>query len=176
MTSDRSKRIENRLQLILVTVLMLLLITAGAYSFFTLRKIRIEIEEITELYIPIAGIVTQIAPGLPPLLIDSKQISRVVLNLVTNAYQAMPDGGELTIKAQANKDTIHLSIADTGCGISRENMRKLFEPLFTNKTRGIGLSLAVSKNLVEINGGIIEAESEQGKGSTFTIILPVKER
>ncbi|MBU4425705.1 MAG: hypothetical protein KKB35_03120 [Proteobacteria bacterium] len=68
-----------------------------------------------------------------------------------------------------------LSITDTGCGIFRENMKNIFEPLFTTKARGIGLGLSVSKSLVDANGGSIKVESEEGKGSTFTLILPTRE-
>jgi two-component system NtrC family sensor kinase len=68
---------------------------------------------------------------------------------------------------------VALSVSDTGCGIPSENMARLFEPLFTTKSRGIGLGLAVSKNLVEANEGSIEVESEVGEGSTFTVRLPV---
>lgn len=95
-------------------------------------------------------------------------------NLVANAYQAMPEGGNLTISAQAEKEKVSLFITDTGCGISKENMEKIFEPLFTTRARGIGLGLAVSRNLVELNGGSVEVESEAGKGSTFTVALPIK--
>ena len=109
---------------------------------------------------------------LPPVFVDSGQISQVLLNLVTNACQAMPDGGKLSIQVKAEQDKVHVSVTDTGSGISKDNMKNLFEPLFTTKARGIGLGLALSKNLVEINGGRIEVESEEGKGSTFTVILP----
>jgi len=76
---------------------------------------------------------------------------------------------------------VAISISDTGCGISEENVKKLFEPLFTTKAKGIGLGLALSKNLVEANGGSIEVESpstklragEEGKGSTFFVTLPL---
>jgi PAS domain S-box-containing protein len=117
---------------------------------------------------------TRIAPDLPALFVDSKQIEHVLINLVTNAYQAMHKGGQLTMNARAEKGRVHLSVTDTGCGIAKENMEKLFEPLFTTKARGIGLGLAVSKGLVEANGGSIEVESEDGKGSTFTVVLPTK--
>jgi signal transduction histidine kinase len=70
---------------------------------------------------------------------------------------------------------VALSVKDTGCGIAEENMEKLFEPLFTTKAKGIGLGLAVSKNLVEANGGSIEVESVEGEGSIFTITLPIEE-
>jgi len=120
-------------------------------------------------------VATEIAPDLPPLLVDPRQIGQVLVNLITNAYDAMPEGGRLSLSAEAKKENVYLSIRDTGCGISRENMERLFEPLFTTKARGIGLGLAVSKNLVEVNGGSIEVESEEGKGSTFTVVLPTKE-
>jgi signal transduction histidine kinase len=120
-------------------------------------------------------VTTEIAPDLPPVFVDPRQIGHVLGNLVINAYQAMPEGGDLTISARAEEDKVTLSITDTGCRISPENIGKLFEPLFTTKARGIGLGLAVSKNLVEANGGGIEVESQEGQGSTFTVILPVKE-
>ena len=68
---------------------------------------------------------------------------------------------------------MHISIADMGCGIPPENMKKLFQPLFTTRARGIGLGLPISKNLVEANGGSIAVESEEGRGSTFTLRLPI---
>jgi PAS domain S-box-containing protein len=120
-------------------------------------------------------IITRIPPDLSPVLVDPLQIEQVFDNLVTNACQAMPEGGKLTIEAKAEEDKTLISVADTGSGISQENMEKLFEPLFTTKARGIGLGLAISKILVEANGGSIEVKSEEGGGSTFTVILPIKE-
>ncbi len=117
-------------------------------------------------------VITEIAPDLPPVFVDPQQTGQVLGNLVTNAYQAMKEGGNLTISAQAEGGQVSLSVADTGCGIPPENMAKLFEPLFTTRTRGIGLGLAVSKSLVEANGGSIEVISKVGKGSTFTVRLP----
>jgi signal transduction histidine kinase len=118
---------------------------------------------------------TKIASDLPPVYVDSRQIGQVLHNLVTNAYQAMPEGGKLTISARAEKGRVILSITDTGCGISQENIKKLFEPLFTTRANGIGLGLTVCKNLVETNGGSIEVESKGGKGSTFILLLPINE-
>ncbi len=118
---------------------------------------------------------TQIAPDLPPVYVDLHQMGQVLVNLVVNAYQAMKEGGKLTISAQAEEGQVALSVTDTGSGISQENMAKIFEPLFTTKARGIGLGLAVSRSLVEANGGSIKVESEEGKGSTFTVRLPTRE-
>jgi signal transduction histidine kinase len=119
-------------------------------------------------------VATTIPSDLPPVFIDHRQIGQVLDNLFTNACQAMPEGGKLSIQAKAKKDKVHVSVMDTGSGISKENLEKVFEPLFTTKTRGIGLGLAVSKNLMEANGGSIEVESEEGKGSIFTVIIPTK--
>jgi len=117
-------------------------------------------------------VATDIDPALQPVHVDVQQISQVLNNLVTNAYQAMPGGGTLKIKATAAEDGARISFADTGCGIPEEDMEKLFEPLFTTKARGIGLGLSVSKNLAEVNGGSIEVEGEVDQGSTFTVVLP----
>jgi signal transduction histidine kinase len=115
-----------------------------------------------------------IAPDLPPVWVDPQQIGQVLTNLVTNAYQAMPEGGQLTLSAQASGDQIRLSVTDTGVGMSPETLEKIFEPLFTTKTTGIGLGLLVSKNLVEVNGGVIKVESVSGKGSSFMVWLPTR--
>ena len=122
-----------------------------------------------------AEVTTQLPPDLPPVFTDPRQMGQVLGNLVTNGYQAMPEGGSLTISAQAEGKRVSISITDTGCGISQENMEKVFEPLFTTKMRGIGLGLAVSRSLAEANGGSIEVESQEGKGSTFTVTLLTKE-
>jgi signal transduction histidine kinase len=110
------------------------------------------------------------------VFVDSQQIGQVLTNLVTNAYQAMPTGGKLTIQGEVAKDYVRILVTDTGRGISPENIQKIFEPLFTTKAKGIGLGLAVSKNMVEANGGTIEVASREGKGSTFTINLPTEPR
>jgi signal transduction histidine kinase len=152
-------------------------------------------------------VATDLASDLPAVFVDAQQIGQVLSNLVTNAYQAMPQGGELTISAQvvsggagdAKRGTrsggaassssllptsrfasllptsIALTITDTGHGMSPEVMAKVFEPLYTTKTKGIGLGLAVSKNLVELNGGRIEVASKEGQGSSFIVILPTGE-
>jgi signal transduction histidine kinase len=131
---------------------------------------------------------TEIPDNLPLLRVDPLQMGQVLTNFITNAVQAMPDGGELRVTArlagtmqepllqnpeQETGDFIQLSVTDTGEGIAPENMSKLFQPLFTTKPKGIGLGLVVCKNLVEANGGQIEVESEPGKGTTFTVKLPM---
>ena len=120
-------------------------------------------------------VINHLDNNLPSVFVDRHQIGQILFNLVNNAYQAMPDGGELTISALVDNRQIKLSIADTGTGISEENKLKIFKPLFTTKARGIGLGLVVTKNLVEANGGSISVESTEGEGTIFTVALPMKE-
>jgi signal transduction histidine kinase len=87
----------------------------------------------------------------------------------------MPQGGTLTISAHNDGDMVAIDISDTGSGITPEHLDKLFEPLFTTKPKGIGLGLAVCKNLIEANGGAIRVESKEHEGTTFTVTLPLKE-
>jgi PAS domain S-box-containing protein len=115
-------------------------------------------------------------PDLPQVRVDPRQMVQVVGNLVTNACQAMPEQGTLTLRVKRfDGGMVGIIVTDTGVGISPEHMSKLFEPLFTTKPRGIGLGLAVCKKLVDANGGRIEAQSEPGKGATFTVYLPIHE-
>ena len=114
--------------------------------------------------------------NLPPVRCRPAQINQLVLALLTNATQAMEGkAGQITVRTGlADSTQAWFEIADQGCGIPPENLPKLFEPLFTTKIKGIGLGLAVSKKLIEANGGRIEVKSEAGVGSTFTIWMPVK--
>ena len=110
---------------------------------------------------------------LPRLLADPHHMAQVLGNLVLNAYQAMPQGGKMIISAAQKEAQIAIAVKDSGVGITPEYIDKLFEPLFTTKARGIGLGLAICKNLVEANGGRIEVQSKPGRGSTFTVYLPM---
>jgi signal transduction histidine kinase len=119
----------------------------------------------------------RLGAGLPAVCGDAGQLKQVFRNIIANAVQAMPEGGTLTIAAdQDAHGRVAVSVTDTGVGIPVENREKLFEPLFTTKARGIGLGLAVIKTLVERHDGRIDVESEAGKGSTFTVSLPVRGR
>lgn len=110
-----------------------------------------------------------------PVRTDPEQISRVFANIISNAVQAMSaKGGELNIDTGEESDFLWIKFRDNGCGIPEENLEKIFEPLFTTKPKGIGLGLAISKRLVEQNGGKIEVASQVGQGTTFTVKLPLE--
>ena len=118
------------------------------------------------------------AANLPPALVDPVHAGQVIMNLVTNAAQAM-DGsdGELIIRHRAGPPgTVQLEVCDTGPGIAPEVLGKIFEPLFTTKARGIGLGLAVSKSLALANGGELTVDSRLGQGATFRLTVPVADR
>jgi len=105
--------------------------------------------------------------------VDVEKMIRVFNNLIKNAFEAMPDGGSLTIKSEVANNALRFSFADTGVGIARENLDKLFNPLFTTKAKGMGFGLAICKRIVEAHNGRILADSVLGVGTTFTIELPV---
>jgi signal transduction histidine kinase len=111
--------------------------------------------------------------GLPPMRADTFQLEQVFVNLITNAVQAMPQGGTLRLHTYREDDGVAVQVTDSGVGIKPEHLPRLFEPLFTTKARGIGLGLAVSKTLVENHGGTIRVESAVAEGTTFTVTLPL---
>ena len=106
---------------------------------------------------------------------SKNQLRQVFLNMVANARDAMPDGGTLTVKTMNRGDNIHIEIKDTGIGIRRENINKIFDAFFTTKesVKDVGLGLSVCYGFIQEHGGDIRVSSQLGTGTTFTIILPV---
>jgi signal transduction histidine kinase len=120
--------------------------------------------------------VLQLQDDLPPVYVDPKQIQQVLLNLILNGIQAMQSGGVLTLKTALTQDDgkkwVIVSISDTGQGIPDQILGKIFTPFFTTKAQGTGLGLAICHKLVTQQGGSIRVESEDGKGTVFSIQLP----
>jgi signal transduction histidine kinase len=110
---------------------------------------------------------------LPKLTLDPLLLKRVMVNLVTNSIQAMPNGGKLTIKVTVEISRAIITVEDTGVGIPNEIRFKIFQPLMTTKSKGQGFGLAVAKRLVEAQNGNIYFESERGVGTKFTITFPL---
>jgi len=123
------------------------------------------------------AVVKRYAPDLPPVLGVRQELEQVVLNLLVNAWHAMPGGGTITITAQRQGATAQIAIADTGCGIPEEHMSRLFEPFFTTKPpgQGTGLGLAVVHQLITAHGGHIAIDSRVNEGTTVTLTLPLFE-
>jgi two-component system NtrC family sensor kinase len=120
-------------------------------------------------------------PDLPDILIDPSQIEQVFVNMVVNACQAMPDGGRLCVNMYADYHRHYLVtiIEDSGHGIAAEHLAKVFDPFFTTKDQpttglaGTGLGLSVSYGIIQNHGGHIGVKSEVGRGTTFTVELPL---
>lgn len=118
--------------------------------------------------------------SLPPVPVARSNIKQVFLNLLLNACEAMPQGGNLTLRTglrqTERRQTATIVFADTGAGIAADDQAKLFEPFFTTKASGTGLGLAVSYGIVETHGGWIKVKSAPGSGATFTVYLPVERK
>ena len=121
------------------------------------------------------SVVLKLDERLPVIVADANAIGQVVLNLLTNARGAMPDGGEITVETShmPSARTVRLAVRDTGTGIPPEILPKIFDPFYTTKLDGTGLGLSISHGIMDEHRGEIEVRSEGGKGSTFTLIFPL---
>jgi signal transduction histidine kinase len=117
--------------------------------------------------------------NLPVMMVDKDQIKQMILNLVGNGIDAIAHGGEVSIKAHLmpGGDSVAIEVRDNGVGIPDENLSKLFTPFFTTKEmgKGTGLGLAIAYGIVKMHSGDISAQSQEGKGTTFTVCLPVEQ-
>jgi signal transduction histidine kinase len=118
--------------------------------------------------------VLELTKSEPIIKMDSEKMKRVFGNLVKNAVDAMPNGGKLTITSRESDDNVEIAFADTGTGMTKEVMEKIWAPFFTTKARGMGLGLPICKRFVEAHGGSIRVENTFGKGTTFTVTIPIE--
>ncbi len=118
---------------------------------------------------------TFLSADLPTLQLNTEMMRQALLNLLLNAVQAMPKGGELTIQATVENGMVTLSLIDTGTGIAPEVLPKIFKPFYSTKSRsgGSGLGLPTTRKIIEAHNGTIDVQSEIGKGTKFTIRLPI---
>ncbi len=126
--------------------------------------------EISETIVVSVSVLKKMKMKIDPVL-----MRRVFINLITNAIQAMPDGGNLAIKASKKAGEVFISVKDTGVGIRKDDLSKLFQPLFTTKAKGQGFGLPVCKRIIDAHGGDITVKSKVGKGSKFIVKIPLKE-
>ncbi len=110
---------------------------------------------------------------LPEVFADGEKLKQVIINLILNGAQAMPGGGHLEISTRAAEDNVVMEFADTGEGIPSENLEKIFNPFFTTRDTGTGLGLAISHQIIKMHGGTIDVKSSEGKGSVFTVTMPI---
>lgn len=110
----------------------------------------------------------------PKMKADVEKMKRVFVNVIRNAVDAMPSGGKLTIRSRKSEGFVEVSFADTGVGISKDVLERIWAPLFTTKAKGMGLGLSICKRVVKAHGGTISVESEVGKGTTFTVTVAIE--
>jgi two-component system NtrC family sensor kinase len=120
---------------------------------------------------------TRVAQGLPELVCDAAQVQQMLLALAMNALEATPQNGRVTLEARPDPAGIALAVSDTGNGIPREHQDRIFEPFFTTKEagKGVGLGLAVVYGIVTRHHGTIDLASEPGRGTSFTVRLPLRQ-
>jgi two-component system NtrC family sensor kinase len=118
----------------------------------------------------------QLDASLPQVLGNPRNLQQVFLNLMLNSIQAMPKGGCLTVSAAVENEYVRVDVQDTGIGIKTENLAKVFDPFFSTKEpgQGTGLGLAVSYGIIEAHNGRITVQSEEAKGTTFSVLLPLQ--
>jgi signal transduction histidine kinase len=136
------------------------------------------VEEMVDFFGPMARadhieIKCYFPADLPPVQLSRDLFKQALLNLLLNAQQAMPNGGEITIQATQEGDAISLSVIDTGHGMPPDVAAKAFRPFFSTRTGGTGLGLATTRKIIQAHGGTIDVQSEVGHGTKFTIHLPI---
>lgn len=131
-------------------------------------------EVLAQLEVPSGISIVKDVESEPKIRVDRDKILRVFTNLIKNAFDAMPNGGALTIRSEKIENDVCISFTDTGTGISEENLQKLWTPLFTTKTKGMGFGLSICKRFVDAHGGRILVKSQTGKGTTFIVTIPIK--
>jgi two-component system NtrC family sensor kinase len=131
-----------------------------------------------ELFVSNITLEKNLQPNLPKVWVDANSLRQVILNLLNNAKDAITGQGKITISTFQDGEFVYISVKDTGCGISQEQMDKIFLPFYTTKPvgKGTGLGLSVSYNIIKSFGGTIRVESIVGKGSKFTIVLPIQNK
>ena len=157
-------------------------------SFAKVRRLHLEptdlnhqIEDVLEFFAPEARdggieIVHYLDPDLPRVRLDREAFRQALLNLIINAKQAMPDGGQLMVRTAAQGATVAIIIIDTGCGMDEHTASKMFEAFFSTKPGGSGLGLPTTQKIIDGHGGRISVHSELGRGTQITIELPVPAR
>jgi signal transduction histidine kinase len=122
------------------------------------------------------NLTTDFDPSLTIVEADGEQVWQAVMNLIRNSLEAMPAGGELAVSTRKDGADAAVRVRDTGIGMSEDQLKHVYDPFFTTKASGTGLGLALVHQIVTEHGGHVECEGEIGKGSTFTIYLPLKRK
>ena len=185
MSGENSKRSRIKIQALQKEILRLEEILNDFLRFAKGQKLELQYLDINEV---IDELIDFVSPeikqknivvlksydsNIPRCRIDGNLIKQALLNLIINAEQAMENGGELMIRTRSNKELVQIDITDTGTGIRKEVVDKIFQVYFSTKTAGTGLGLPTTKRIIEEHKGTISVQSEEGKGTNFSIALPI---
>ncbi|MGR3292951.1 MAG: two-component system sensor histidine kinase NtrB [Candidatus Scalindua sp.] len=185
---ERDTKMSNRVQLLQKEVYRLDSILSDFLRFAKKPVLHLEecdINEIIESVLDFIGpdamqnsirILKSFDTKLPKCYLDSNVIKQALLNVILNAQQAMPNGGELIVRTYQNGENIFIDITDTGVGIQKSKIDKIFQVYYSTKKTGTGLGLPTAKRIIEESKGTINIRSEDGKGSSFLIKLPVNSK
>jgi signal transduction histidine kinase len=186
--TPRERRMLAKIQLVERECTRLQNLLDDFLSFAKLRTLRLEatdlnseIERALAFFAPKAHesgieVVTYLDPELPSVSLDAEVFHGALLNLLLNAQQAMPDGGQLTVRTRPSAMGVALELIDTGEGMDDETLSRVFEAFFSTKSQGSGLGLPTARKIIEGHGGRINVQSELGHGTQFTIELPALPR
>jgi signal transduction histidine kinase len=157
-------------------------------SYSKVRRLHLEpsdlnhqIDDVLDFFAPEAAeagveVVRYLDPELPRVMLDREAFRQALLNLIINAKQAMPDGGQLVVRTEPEGGNIAINLIDTGCGMDHQTLSKMFEAFYSTKPNGSGLGLPTTEKIVAAHGGQIRVQSEVGRGTQITIELPVPAR
>ena len=182
LTDEKKSRYLNMAQEEVERLITIVTRTLDFYRPSKGRPSPTQVNDVVEAVLALAGkrlehghvrVQRKLAPDLPQLTVVRDQLTQVFLNLVINAAEAMPEGGELTISSAREDNWVCVGFSDTGPGIPPDEVSKIFEPFYTTKATGTGLGLAVSYGIVERQGGRITVNSQLGQGATLTVRLPI---
>ena len=183
---ERKSDAENLIQSILNEVDTLTAISDEYLQFARFPKLETRLASINEVLIELTkffnkeivqrciSLKENYASDLPQILLDTKQIKQAFLNILKNSFESMPEGGELSITTRLKDENVEVIINDTGSGINRSDIRRVFDPFYSTKVKGTGLGLALTMKTVEGHGGDINCESTIAKGTTMIISFPVE--
>ena len=184
--NPRERRALDRIHRLQSECERLVTVSNDFLRFARAQKLRLEptrlndqVSEMVDFLLPTAkqkGITITWYPdgSLPEIPLDGDLFKQALLNLLLNAEQAMPDGGEIVLQTSQEPDWVRLDVIDTGCGIPSDELPLLFKPFHTTKPGGTGLGLPTTRKIIEAHGGSIDAQSEVGHGTKFAIRLPVR--
>jgi signal transduction histidine kinase len=186
--SPRDKRAMRKIQIVQRECQRLQDVLNDFLNFAKVRRLRIEptdlneqVRQVLDFFRPKAvesriEIIDYLTSDLPTVLLDRESFHGALLNLVLNAQQAMPQGGQLVVRTHVTADGVALDLIDTGVGMDSKTQAQVFDTFFSTKQGGSGLGLPTTKKIVEAHGGRIGLQSEPGRGTQFTITLPLPAR